>query len=413
MLNMESASAIRSKLKVVSYAVGQPKALRGPLLQLLNRGRAGLRRLLQLALRALPATKRLPKALGRRMLDDMGLIETYSDLRFGFRHRVKYGRHAYWGHHSFRVPNAGDVGIIFFCGLGDALYGLSTLREISERLHAEKRRFYAFTMAATDQYHNSDLREFLDRTSLFDSVSSVPGRPTEYWKYYDWSAVIDVAPAGCVLFPYLYKTSRQLPHRIDGVRTQFSLPKGAREIPIPARHPSTYAKDLVAKLKGARKVILLHLDARSTGYRYPHAAELVRTLIDEGLFVASFTSIDGVEDPSLLHLSPGMLSLFDTAYLLKEVAAPVVAINSVLWPMGLATRNRLLGLHYLKASDGHHFHYDEMRFVSPMKYCVDRVSNGILASPGVDYVDNKERPTIMIDYRPEAVLKWIRELGWL
>ncbi len=368
--------------------------------------------ILRLSKRAVQAARTYPRAIAFRALDALDLLELYADLRFGVQHRKAYGRYPYWGFRRFRVPEVGDVGIVFYCGLGDALYGLSTLREIAKQLRSENRRFVAYTMKATDQFNNSGLQQFLESTGLFDGVTSFQGQATEYWKYYDWSSLVSQVPESTVVRPFIYSTRRRISHRIDAVRKQFSLSRGQREIPLDIRAPTNRGREVVKALRDAGKVVFLHCDARSSGYTYPHAKELAGSLIDRGHTVASFTRINGLDEEKYQYLAPEGLSLYDTAHILREIGAPAIALNSVLWPLGLATKTPLLGLHYLKSRDGHHFYYDGMRFVSSMEYCVDRVSNGILARRGIDFDDNKDHPRTMIDYRPASIMNWVADCGW-
>lgn len=349
--------------------------------------------------------------------------ESVADLLYYFKYRGRYNVRLTitpaWK--KIRINFRQDVNLVFFCGIGDALYGLPVLWEIKSRCEKNGRKFNAFFSTIQSNANSQHLGDTLKRLRVFDGVYAYVGLDVQYWKYYQYRHALEVAERFGVkgrFYPYIYKTNSSLSLRTEAVAAQFGMKKiGPLRLPETI-HLTQESEQLLSSIqrkcqRANQYVYLCHFDTRSGRYRYEHSAEIISYLLEQGHIVLSpKTTVSKAECPDSdnLFILDNSIDLISLGHILRKTKAKVIAINSVFWPLSHMFELDTLGLHYLLNDDfGYHFKHQKMWLLTPNINVFKKTEKSILVRPEVDYVQNRDNH-FMIDFKPSLIYSMLKIL---
>lgn len=281
---------------------------------------------------------------------------------------------------KFTIDYSRDVSLVFFCGIGDMLYGLPFLFSARQKCDESGVKLYAYCcVSKTGTASNSAINEFLNSLNLFDDVFTIPGYETEYWKYYDWR----LAERHCSnnnIYPFIYSTERRLRSRFQGINYSFPdatvEPKfdDLKELFEFSNATLGSQFDVLDSLRtwssNKKKIVFCHLESRSGRYQYPYTVQLVNCLTGCGYNVVlvsdKFSEIKSRDQ--VFCFTEKDIPLFHVMCFIKLYVNLIIATNSVFWPVGQIFDKYLVGVHFLRGDDGHHFSYDSMDLLTSSKY---------------------------------------------
>jgi hypothetical protein len=191
------------------------------------------------------------------------------------------------------------------------------------------------------------------------------------------------------------------------------------ELPVPV--PIAYKTDLstagretlgsiLAEYSAApsRGLICTHFGARSSGYNYPYAAQLVWMLIQRGFRVVSFTPT-GLSSEKLTEIDITKLNVTDSIELLRGLRADVpnlamISVNSLMWPISAALDIPNLGLHTFRDPSVHQYWYPNIYVMTQHLY--GHISPcRMFRAPDAAFEERQlpGGPTRFTDYKPDYV----------
>lgn len=315
---------------------------------------------------------------------------------------------------STKVDFRQDVNLVFFCGIGDALYGLPVMQEIKRRCKENGTKINAFVSTTPSSANSKYLGNTLNRLEVFDGVYEYIGLDTEYWKYYQYENALAVAERrgiGGKFYPYIYRTNSRHSSRTEAVAAQFRIKNVETLKPPITVDLSKKAQQLLSSIKekcvrADQYVFLCHFDTRSGEYRYGSSDEVIHKLLEQGHIVLSPESTiksSVSPDADNLFILDNSIDLISLGRILHETGAKVIAVNSVFWPLSHMYELETLGLHYLKDDMGYHFAHPKMYMMTPQINVFRRVKNSMLARHNIDYTCNPNN-SYMIDFKPRFIL---------
>ncbi len=301
----------------------------------------------------------------------------------------------------YKINFTEDVVIAFYCGVGDFIYGIPLYCEIKKQLNSSgsDAKLIAYVGGAKNRMNSPLIASLIKELGLFDEVKVFTPPVPAYWKTLKLEELYSKETTDNI-FSFAYKTNNKVPNRISSIFSQYSLKNSSNDpygIPLVKRDSCAAISDLIdAVLSTNKKVVLLHLDARSGNYNYDEIVNLSLALIKIGYTVLSYTpKIECVDDNYLeferllaspyFFTAPAQLSIFNTLYLLDELSPFVVAVNSVFWPLTQITKTKTLALHYIDSGDGYQFFHPEMIFVTTNKYSYKKLKKNKISEKSVIY----------------------------
>lgn len=341
----------------------------------------------------------------------VGAQEAFEDAYGAWRYSGVFGARAFDPRQPFQISFERDVALAFFHGLGDIAYGLPFYRALGARLRANGRRLIAASEVSAYGVSNAQASSLLSELAgigVFDEVLTYRGMPAEYWKFHDWTMLDVRVDATAQILPFIYPTARHHRSRLAAIAWQHGIQADAADyhLDLGARAPSAALSSLLqTKLSGPP--VLIHFDARSSGYRYPYIDVVIEFLVSRGFHVLSLTSHD-FSSPLYTVLPVGRLSVFDTLQLLSAWRPKVISVNSLTWPLAMMTKLDLLGFYMLRGDDGHQFAFPTMRMFSPSSHSAAMNPSVRHARRTADYVV-RPQASGLIDYRPGFVLRQVRD----
>jgi hypothetical protein len=306
------------------------------------------------------------------------------------------------------------LALIFFMGLGDYLMTTPVLAKLRQAYPCLPIHGYAADSA--DRVNSPLVIEQLRANPVFDKVATFRGAMAGTWPQYDIRDAIRQVPRNFLALPVIYDVGPEAFHRETAVAEAFRLP-----VTLPVSAPilpegelSEQAEQILETLiqrsraVSAKGIIFCHFGARSSGYVYGRATELVRLLVREGYFIAGLTSV-GLTDEAVMEIDVAKISVRDTIEILrtlKQTAPPVyiVSVNSVTWPISAGLGIRNLGLHIFRDESVHQYLYPNIFIITPNAY--PRVSPGrmFMSPPDTFVVQVDSRGLEFYDYDPAFVL---------
>jgi ADP-heptose:LPS heptosyltransferase len=304
---------------------------------------------------------------------------------------------------------------VFFCGLGDYLYSTPAIEHFKKNNKHVK--IYGCVSSSLDTANNPLLGELLKRNPNIDEVVYYEGKAKRYWKSYDFHKVKDSLPKDCVVYPVLYDLHISIKHRVTTLLKVFGVKE---ELPVP--RPNIYLFDddynkanaflKEHSLERAKKIVFLHLEARSSNYKYDQPLELIKGLIAEGYKVVYLTS----ENDEALEME-GCYKVFVKEWNINESMALIkllkdkayfICINSVFFPVTSALGIKTLALYIFDDISAFQFFYPNLYFVTPYKSLQKRLPCTNYFSPQAkDFIKRENLYYYQSNYIIEAFKKMI------
>jgi hypothetical protein len=272
------------------------------------------------------------------------------------------------------IARHSGLGVGFFCGLGDLLYGLPVFARVEQNCRSNKLAFAAYVSQRADTNSNPRCADLARTLRLFDKVETFPSiGTTHYWKAYDTSAARKLAAAeGLAFRPFIYNVqgarsrcqaiARGLNTRL-GFADHFATSLSEREI-------SPAMRELASNLSG-KEVVVYHGEARSSSYTATFSEDVVEFLSQEGLSVVSFSPLGklAAKTKQRVHeIAPGKMSFADTLFFLNRLRPRIVAVNSIFWPLAYLLGLDLFGIHILRGgTDVHQFWYPKFQLLTAVQ----------------------------------------------
>lgn len=327
----------------------------------------------------------------------------------------------------FKIDYKKDLALVFFVGIGDAIYGLPMLLELKKLLHSKGSKFHAYVEETPSNFNNPAVYDVLKAAGIFDSVSYFHGRKLPYWKYFDWMSI--KLATDIRILPFIYRTNSEVKDRVVENFRQFSL------VPLISwpefKGEEGYAfRSLVEMISvDSNKNIFIHLETRSGDYRYPFIDDVLSLIVSsksidtkvnlivfrsdvvsDGIFKDEIKRysrnhlkvLDFRNGNRVIFIDPKKLSFYEQISLIKNNCDLILAINSYLWPISKMLDKEIVGIHYLDSADGHQFLNKSSFVVTPSQQAYKKLANSILALEGTDY---KRLPSnqLMVEYFPSTI----------
>jgi hypothetical protein len=360
------------------------------------------------------------------------------DIVYYYKTKKIFKNQAFLASKPFQINTNKDLGIIFFVGIGDVIFGLPMLKELKSKLHANGSKFHAYVEELPSNFSNPAVFHLLKSCEIFDSVSYFHGRKLLYWKYYDWTSI----SSEIRLVPFIYKTNHQVKDRIKEVFRQYSISPKISWPDITSSQSEIY-KFLVKFLSQQNYInILVHLETRSGDYVYPHLDQVIEYIgnsksiisplkiivftsfgINKSIFRNSIKSVERIlwsrntnkgmidyevflielkNGNKIITIDPKNIPLNEQLLIIKNYINFNLAINSYIWAISRMYNSNMAGIHYLDSADGHQFYNNNAIYLTPSIYTNKKMLNSTLAIEGIDY---KRLPfnKLMVEYTPEII----------
>lgn len=321
-----------------------------------------------------------------------------------------------------------DLGLVFFVGIGDVIYGMPALLELKKKLKDKGYNFHAYVEEIQSNFANPAVFDLLEESGIFDTVNYFHGRKLQYWKYYDWTSI--KSEKNMQILPFIYKTNHKVSDRILEVFRQYGL---SAPITWPNFNISggvvfdTLCEILNREPKG--KNIFIHLETRSGEYIYPFIDDVLSLIISSKSLNTRLNLVvfrtDNLSDTPLkdeikrysrnrlrivdfkngnriIFINPKNLSFSEQVSLIKNHCDLILAINSYLWPISKMLSKDLVGIHYLDSADGHQFSHEKSFLITPSSQTHKNVTNSIFAIEGVDYT-RLQHNHLMVEYSASSI----------
>ncbi len=348
--------------------------------------------------------------------------------------RSRFGGLPYYDIERARqVRRVGGLALVFFMGLGDYLMATPVIEAL--HLTYPDLPIYAYASSTTDDVNSPLLVHLLRHNPNISATFVYRGRITTNWKNYDFRDALKDIPADFLILPVIYDVDPDVWHRVTSVTETFGLPVTLPVSP-PVVPPTPLRKAGQAVLDQIRArlneriragtdaptdsadgspnlalagIVVCHFKARSSGYEYPYADQIVQGLIDRGYFVIAFSEAN-VQHPSLLTVDVSQIAPADTIAILRDLKASgqplfMVSVNSVMWPISAAIGIPNLGIHVFFDVTIHQYLYSNIFVVTHHAYPKVSPCRLFLVTSAQDQVERRTaKGLVFTDYSPGFVL---------
>jgi hypothetical protein len=270
--------------------------------------------------------------------------------------RSKFGGIPYYNIQRVRKTRQVDgLALVYFMGAGDYLMTTPLIHAL--HLAHPDLPIYAYGSTHTDTVNSALVIQLLKANPEVDRVFTYAGRPRSVWTDYDFSDALKDIPKNFLILPVFYDVEPVVYHRATSVLETFGLPV---DLPIatPIAHKADMSPAGESLLRSIRTklgagspewIVCTHFGARSSGYEYPHAGDLIKRLIRLGGLVVSFSEVD-LKDDRLVQVDITKISVTDSIEVLRALKNDrqplfMISINSVMWPVTAALAIPNLGMH--------------------------------------------------------------------
>jgi hypothetical protein len=248
---------------------------------------------------------------------------------------------------------------------------------------------HAYASSNNDWVNSALVIHLLRANPIFEQVATYRGYPGISWTNYDFRDALRIIPGNFLILPVVFEVLDTIQHRETTLLETFGLP-----VRLPVRGPLLYPgpeltapatrllKEICRRLGSSptRQVVGCHLGARSSGYQYPYAEELVRSLLAENCLVIHFGKCE-LENENLIDVDVSTITPNDTISLLRTLkdqspSLRLISVNSFMWPVSAGLGIPNLGLHVFWDASIHQYHYPNIFVVTQNAY--PRISPGRL-----------------------------------
>jgi len=311
-------------------------------------------------------------------------------------------------HKNYEIDYSKDVVIVFYCGIGDFLYGVPILKEIKRR---SKKKLIAYVGSVTNNFNNSSVADIAKSLNIFDEVVSYyPSKPN-YWKNLDISYIVsNELNAG--IYNFSYNVNNQESSRLKALSNQFDLKSHhfslLNAINVDGYKPNEKVIHLLNKIQKTNKdTVFLHLDTRSGGYVYPYIVKLMHSLIKAGFNVLMFTpqiKANSKQESEMFDFILKSGSMFimhqkayiqDTLFAFNKLNPYTISVNSIFWPLTHICSSKTLAIHYIDSGDGHQFFHEQMFFLTSNKLSYKKIKKQILKNSSHKFNFIKKKRCLM------------------
>ena len=329
--------------------------------------------------------------------------------------RSKYGGIPYYDiAYVRRTRPVRGLALVYFMGAGDYLMTTSFI----ETLHLAHPDLpvYAYASSHADSVNSPLVLELLKINPMIDRVFSYNGRPRSIWTDYDFSDALKDIPADFIILPVFYEVEPVVYHRTTSLLETFGLP-----VDLPVRAPVAYksglsvaAEALLGSLRDKIEklapigIVCAHFGARSSGYEYPHIANLLGRLVKLGYYVITFSAA-GVQHDNIVEIDIAQISVTDSIELLRALASGstylgMISVNSLMWPISAALGIPNLGLHTFEDPAIHQYLYPNI--FAATQYTNQQISPSrwFFASDKTYQLRKINGDTEFTDYNPDFVI---------
>jgi hypothetical protein len=284
--------------------------------------------------------------------------------------------------HMRRTKPVNGLALVYFMGAGDYLMTTPLIRAL--RIAHPDLPIYAYASTHNDNVNSSLVAQLLRINPLIDQVFTYAGRPRSIWTDYDFGDALKDIPKDFLILPVFYDVEPVVYHRTTSVLETFGLPVDL-PVSVPIAYPAKLSPDAGELLLAIRKkieavrpagIICTHFGARSSGYSYPFASDLIRRLVRLGFLIVSFSESSVVDD-AVFRVDITRISLTDSIEIVRALATgptrlSMITVNSVMWPISAALDVPNLGLHTFEDPAIHQYLYPNLFVVT--QYMNGRIS---------------------------------------
>jgi ADP-heptose:LPS heptosyltransferase len=299
-------------------------------------------------------------------------------------------------------------------GAGDYLMTTPLIRAL--HLAHPDLPIFAYASSHTDNVNSALVLRLLSVNPLIDRVFSYEGRPRSIWTDYDFSDALKAIPKDFIILPVFYEVEPLVYHRATSLLETFGLP-----VDLPVATPIAYQTEMTAAAERLlslvrRKsdalspvgIVATHFGARSSGYEYPHAANLVGRLVKLGYLVLMFSPAD-IQHENIVQIDISQISPTDSIELLRtltndETPLSMISVNSLMWPITAALNIPNLGLHTFKDPALHQYLYPNIYVVTQYANPQISPSRWFFARPTNYSLRRISDDTPFTDYKPDFVV---------
>ncbi|MGE3622411.1 MAG: glycosyltransferase family 9 protein [Bdellovibrionales bacterium] len=330
---------------------------------------------------------------------------------YHFRHQFTFtGEHVIFNiDYARRAADVKGLALIFFMGMGDYFFSTPLIRALKQRY--PDLPIIAFASRNAGQVNSPLLEQLLKADPNINEVRAFDGRQTRRYKNYDYRDALRQVPSGYLALPVLYDHLPDTQHRVTSLFETFGL-KPPNEPPPPLLHlppsPPPHVAELLEKIKrlagqqGARGIVFMQLDARSSHYNYPYADNLTQGLVERGYFVVSASSLSS--PPAACHmLDFKQFAIMDSIYLLKLLRNAfsemyIVSVASVFWSVSAGFGIPNLGMQHFPDDAMHNYWYPNITVITHRPYPKLPAKKQIPAKPGDYELDGRGLAVFLPDY---------------
>ena len=329
--------------------------------------------------------------------------------------RSKHGGIPYYDiGHQRRTRAVDGLALVYFMGAGDYLMTTPLIRAL--HLAYPDLPIYAYASAHADNVSSPLVIQLLKINPMVDRVFSYQGRPRSIWTDYDFSDALKDIPKNFVILPVFYDVEPVVYHRVTSVLETFGLPVDL-PVPAPIAYPavmSPAADALLSSIRGKIEttspagIVCTHFGARSSGYEYPHAADLIGRLIKLGFLVITFSRVD-IQHYNLTQVDISQISATDSIEILRALTAEssflfMISVNSLMWPITAALNIPNLGLHTFEDEAIHQYLYPNIFVITQFAHSQISPSRWFFAPPTSYTLRRLIGDTPFTDYDPGFVI---------
>jgi hypothetical protein len=270
--------------------------------------------------------------------------------------RAEFGGIPYYDIKHVRKSRPIDgLALVYFMGAGDYLMTTPLIRAL--HLAHPDLPIYAYGSTHTDTVNSPLVIQLLKANPMIDRVFSYSGRPRSVWMDYDFSDALKDIPRNFLVLPVFYDVEPLVYHRATAVLETFGLPVDL-PVPTPIAHEATMSAPAQALLSAILSrvetanpagIVGTHFGARSSGYEYPDADDLIERLLKMEMVVVTFSKVDLRHD-NLIQVDITQVSVTDSIELLRSlntIPTPLfmISVNSIMWPVSATLGIPNLGIH--------------------------------------------------------------------
>lgn len=319
-------------------------------------------------------------------------------------------------------PDIRGIAIIFFCGVGDYLYGTPAFACLKKEF--PNLDLYGYVSKNTDNNNSPQVRRLLETNPHFQKTFYYDGKPCPgLWKNYDYSDAIKDIPDDFIVVPFVYKYSSGSDHRIVEIFDMLCL-KRPLCVPRPALYPHKQERQHVRRMADevtrlgadSRGICIVQFEHRSTRYAYRYINELIEMLLVENYFVIPTSQEVTVSHPRLAKLDFSVFDMADSIELFRLLAEAspdirFLGCNSMSWALSGALNVPNLSVQHIRDEKNHALWFPNITVITPVRYPRIPVFWQHLDTRNITAGGERWDGSVMeyFEYRPNTIMEHFRQ----